>query len=162
MQGVIAAYAAALIFSVDENMWLTFTRAKEWHEFKGEKPTRGNQGQALKFTLRFVNGMTGTSATKRASKHYRALQSLFAERKTPDEALDAIQAVGGLEKMAKLNAAAARDKPVKAPDIILKFRRSSAANRLAVTAPGTYRVMLEVTSVNGTSVFAVKKLRAIA
>lgn len=100
---VVFIYGIALFLKADEAAWIKFTQHKEWMHAK-RRPQFDDQNDALRYALRFAVGLTGSAASKRASKYYLALVSWFEKDTPAQEVLVKIKKAGGFDVLASRRA----------------------------------------------------------
>lgn len=95
-------YAVASGLRADNDSWLDFCRHESWGKFRG-RPRDRDYDNALKYAIRFMVGFGEKSATKRASKYYRALAPFFEDEVSPKSISKRIKEAGGIERLAAQN-----------------------------------------------------------
>ncbi|RDL49742.1 hypothetical protein BLJAPNOD_00850 [Ensifer sp. M14] len=133
-----AAYDLATFLQDDNSAWIEFCRLDTWENVRS-RPRDTDPTNALAYVLRFAVGFSGRAATKKASKYLSALSGFLSEGVPPAEIERKIREGGGIEKLARADAALRKqaekkgdDEAKETPEITLKLRGEKVRRLLEV------------------------------
>lgn len=132
------AYDLATFLQDDNSAWIDFCRLDAWQNVRS-RPRDTDPTNTLGYVLRFAVGFNGRAATKKASKYLSALSGFFSEGVPPVEIERKIREGGGIEKLARADAARRKqggkkgdDEAEETPEITLKLRGEKVRRLLEV------------------------------